>query len=78
MELEAANSAGSGMRMFGDVLGGLGRVGTAAGLSGGFGGLGSAAGAPLSLTGAAGRTAVGAAAPLTNASKGFFNFYGAA
>ena len=77
MELEAANGAGQGTRMLGDVLGGLGRIGTMAGLSGSLGG--AAAGSPLALTGAAGRTAAGAsAAPLTGAaSKGFFNFYGA-
>lgn len=34
LELDAANSAGGDMRMLGDVLGGLGRVGVAAGLSG--------------------------------------------
>jgi hypothetical protein len=34
MELEAANSAGGDMRMLGDVLGGVGRIGVAAGLSG--------------------------------------------
>lgn len=34
MELEAANSKGSGLGMLGDVLGGLGRVGVSAGLSG--------------------------------------------
>ncbi len=32
-ELEAANGRGAGMKMFGDVLGGLGKIGTAAGLS---------------------------------------------
>lgn len=34
MELEAANSAGGDMRMLGDVLGGVGRIGVAAGLGG--------------------------------------------
>ena len=34
-ELEAANSQGNNFRMLGDVLGGMGRVGLAAGLSGG-------------------------------------------
>lgn len=34
-ELEAANSAGSGKKLFGDLLGGFGKIGTSAGLSGG-------------------------------------------
>lgn len=33
-ELEAANSKGNGMRLLGDVLGGLGKIGVGAGLSG--------------------------------------------
>lgn len=33
-ELEAANSKGGGMRMLGDVLGGVGKIGIGAGLSG--------------------------------------------
>jgi hypothetical protein len=38
-ELEGANSAGGGLRTFADILGGLGKVGVSAGLSGGFGNL---------------------------------------
>jgi hypothetical protein len=40
LELQAANSAGNGTRMLGDILGGVGKVGMFAGLSGGnpFGG----------------------------------------
>lgn len=42
-EVDQASHAGDGMRVFGDILGGLGSVGTAAGLSGqglfGFGGM---------------------------------------
>lgn len=34
MELDAASQAGSGLRTLGDVLGGLGRIGVAAGLGG--------------------------------------------
>lgn len=75
MELEAANAAGSGTRMLGDVLGGLGRIGTMAGLQGPIGAVG--AGAPLQLGGAAKAGASAAAAPLTR-STGLFNFYGAA
>lgn len=33
-ELEAANGKGAGMRLLGDILGGAGKIGTAAGLSG--------------------------------------------
>jgi len=33
-ELEAANSKGSGMKMLGDILGGVGKIGIGAGLSG--------------------------------------------
>lgn len=54
-ELDAASSKGDGMKLFGDVLGGLGSVATGAGLSGGsLFGLGSApkvaAGAPIPAT----------------------------
>ncbi|QOG06408.1 hypothetical protein IGS74_18065 [Aureimonas sp. OT7] len=34
-ELEAANSKGAGARLFGDILGGFGSIGTTAGISGG-------------------------------------------
>ncbi|MDK4729335.1 hypothetical protein [Rhizobium phaseoli] len=34
-ELEAANSKGGGLKLFGDILGGLGGIATSAGLSGG-------------------------------------------
>lgn len=44
-ELEAANSAGGGTKMLGDILGGLGRVGMMAGLSGAGGGLFGSGGA---------------------------------
>lgn len=38
LELEEANSAGNDMKLFADILGGAGKVGTMAGLSGGTGG----------------------------------------
>ena len=74
MELDAANSAGNGTRMLGDVLGGLGRIGMSAGLSGGFGG--GAASAPTVLPGAAARTAVGSVMPMPNAGGSIFSLYG--
>lgn len=45
-ELEAANQAGNGMKTFGDILGGLGSVGTSYGI-----GSAAKAGKPLSLFG---------------------------
>ncbi|CDZ55108.1 Hypothetical protein NGAL_HAMBI2427_60080 [Neorhizobium galegae bv. orientalis] len=47
-ELDAANQAGGGMKMFGDILGGLGSVTMSSGLSGGslFGLGGAGAGVP--------------------------------
>jgi len=64
-ELDAANAKGNGLKMLGDILGGLGSVATSAGLTGGtlFG-----MGAPkaASLGGAAVRGATGSAIRLPN------------
>jgi len=59
-ELEAANSKGGGMKMLGDILGGLGKIGIGAGLSGSslFGG---AASNPVSSFGAGATRAAGGA-----------------
>jgi hypothetical protein len=47
-ELEAANSKGNGLKLFGDILGGVGGIATSAGLSGGslFGGAANTAVSP--------------------------------
>jgi len=63
LELDAANSAGNDMKMFGDILGGLGSIGVSAGLGGGqlTGLTGAAPAAPKVVPTA--KTAIGGAAP---------------
>lgn len=70
-ELQKANTAGNGTKLLGDILGGLGSVGTFAGLSGmnPFGGGGVAvAGSPASAAAPHGTKAI--------ARPGMFNFFG--
>lgn len=56
-ELDEAGRAGDGMKLFGDILGGLGSVGTMAGLSGGnLFGFGAVNPATVSATAAASRS----------------------
>ncbi len=82
-ELEAANSKGSGMKMLGDVLGGIGKVGLSAGLSGAspFGGPAitnfTATGAP-SAFGSGGYTGQGPFLPgvAPSAATGLFKLFG--
>jgi hypothetical protein len=63
MELDAANSAGNGMRLGADIAGGLGKVGVSAGLSGtgGLGNLFGGGGNTVASAGAAGSRALGGA-----------------
>jgi hypothetical protein len=80
MELEAANSAGSGQRMLGDVLGGLGRIGLGAGLSGAGGVSTSAnfvpnASSPFAF-GSGGYTGMGPFMGAGQQSSGLFNIFG--
>lgn len=51
-ELDAASNAGNGMKMIGDIMGGLGSLATLGGLSGAFGATKAAAGAAGAATGA--------------------------
>lgn len=62
-ELEAANSAGGNLKLFGDIAGGLGRVGVSAGLGGAGGGLANmfSSGNTVASAGAAGSRALGGA-----------------
>jgi hypothetical protein len=63
LELDAANSAGSGLRLGADIAGTLGKVGTSAGLSGagGLGNLFGGGGNTVASAGAAGSRALGGA-----------------
>lgn len=71
LELDAANNKGAGMRMFGDILGGLGSIGTAAGIAKGnynlFG---------LGKAGAAANVANTADTVMKPATAGAFNAFG--
>lgn len=61
-ELEAANSKGSNMKLFGDILGGLGKIGIGAGLSGATPfGIGSTAANNVTSFGAGATRALGGA-----------------
>lgn len=79
MELDSANSAGSGLRMAGDIAGGLGRVGMSAGLSGtGAGMLGNlfGGGGPVKLAGSVAPAAMGSAvAPMAAGKFNAFSLY---
>jgi hypothetical protein len=63
MELDSANSAGSGMRLGADIAGGLGKIGVNAGLSGtgSLGNLFGGGGNTVASAGAAGSRALGGA-----------------
>ncbi len=80
MELEAANSAGGGQRMLGDVLGGLGRIGLGAGLAG-MGGVSTSANfvpnasSPFAF-GSGGYTGMGPFMNPGQQSSGLFNIFG--
>ena len=64
-ELDAASQAGNGMKMFGDVLGGLGSLATLGGLTGAFGAAkaGASAGAAAGTATAAPRSLVSGLMP---------------
>lgn len=76
-ELDAANKRGAGLKLFGDILGGLGGVATVAGLGGGnLFGLGSSG--PMNIVPAAAKvtpTAVGASVPYTPRMPGLGALY---
>lgn len=79
MELDAANSAGSGMRLGADLAGGFGKIGMSAGLSGagGIGGVSnfaSNASAPFAF-GSGGYTGMGPFIPGNSGGGGLFKLY---
>jgi hypothetical protein len=79
LELDAANSAGGGLRMGADIAGGLGKVGMSAGLSGagGIGGVSnfaSNASAPFAF-GSGGYTGMGPFIPGNSGGGGLFKLY---
>ena len=79
MELDAANSAGSGMRLGADLAGGFGKLGMSAGLSGagGIGGVSNFApnaSAPFAF-GSGGYTGMGPFIPGNSGGGGLFKLY---
>lgn len=80
-ELEAANSKGAGMKTLGDVLGGLGKIGVSAGLSG-VSPFGTAAvtnftpGTANGAFGAGGYTGMGPFTTVPSAGTGLYKLFG--